>query len=132
MASSACWPPAARPTTPSIWWRSRVPPASSSTGTTFSDLSAVVPLLARVYPNGKADVNHFHAAGGMGFVIGELLDAGLLHDDVTTVAGAGLCALSRGTVLCRTAGSPGARRRKSAASQRAAHRSRDRLAPTAD
>ncbi len=41
-----------------------------------------MPLLARVYPNGKADVNQFHAAGGMGFVIGELLDAGLLHDDV--------------------------------------------------
>jgi phosphogluconate dehydratase len=55
----------------------------------FSDLSAVVPLLARVYPNGTADVNHFHAAGGMGFLIGELLDNGLLHPDVTTVAGAG-------------------------------------------
>ena len=56
----------------------------------FSDLSAVAPLLAKVYPNGKADVNHFHAAGGMGFLIGELLDAGLLHSDVLTVAGAGL------------------------------------------
>lgn len=56
----------------------------------FSDLSAAVPLLARVYPNGSADVNHFHAAGGMGFVIRELLDAGLLHDDVHTVMGAGL------------------------------------------
>ena len=56
----------------------------------FSDLSAVVPLLAKVYPNGKADVNHFHAAGGMGFLIGELLDAGLLHGDVLTVAGEGL------------------------------------------
>ncbi|WP_424948509.1 phosphogluconate dehydratase [Crenobacter luteus] len=56
----------------------------------FSDLSAVVPLLARVYPNGKADVNHFHAAGGMGFVIRELLDAGLLHEDVKTAAGDGL------------------------------------------
>jgi phosphogluconate dehydratase len=56
----------------------------------FSDLSAAVPLLARIYPNGKADVNHFHAAGGMGFLIGELLGAGLLHDDVTTVAGEGL------------------------------------------
>jgi phosphogluconate dehydratase len=55
----------------------------------FSELSAAVPLLARVYPNGKADVNHFHAAGGMGFVIGQLLDAGLVHRDVTTVAGAG-------------------------------------------
>jgi phosphogluconate dehydratase len=55
----------------------------------FRDLSEIVPLVARVYPNGKADVNHFHAAGGMGYVIGELLDAGLLHRDVTTVAGDG-------------------------------------------
>ncbi len=55
----------------------------------FAQLSAAVPLLARVYPNGKADVNQFHAAGGMGFVIGELLDAGLLHGDTTTVAGEG-------------------------------------------
>jgi len=55
----------------------------------FSDLSTIVPLLARVYPNGKADVNHFHAAGGMGFLIGELLDAGMLHADTTTVAGPG-------------------------------------------
>jgi len=53
-------------------------------------LSHVVPLLARVYPNGSADVNHFHAAGGIAFVIGELLDAGLLHEDVETVAGRGL------------------------------------------
>ena len=56
----------------------------------FRDLSDVVPLVARVYPNGKADVNQFHAAGGMGYVIGGLLDAYLLHDDVTTVAGGGL------------------------------------------
>jgi phosphogluconate dehydratase len=56
----------------------------------FSDLSEVVPLLARIYPNGVADVNHFHAAGGMGFLIGELLDAGLLHEDVRTVWGTGL------------------------------------------
>jgi phosphogluconate dehydratase len=56
----------------------------------IADLSAVVPLLARVYPNGKADVNHFHAAGGMGCVINSLLDAGLMHDDVRTVAGDGL------------------------------------------
>ncbi|WP_414639820.1 phosphogluconate dehydratase [Arenibaculum sp.] len=55
----------------------------------FADLSARVPLLARVYPNGTADVNHFHAAGGMAFLIGELLDAGLLHGDVLTVAGEG-------------------------------------------
>src|SRR5439155_3036760 len=56
----------------------------------FSDLSADVPLLAKIYPNGRADVNHFHAAGGMGILIGELLDAGLLHDDVLTVSGQGL------------------------------------------
>lgn len=56
----------------------------------FDALSAVVPLLARVYPNGKADVNHFHAAGGTAFLIRELLDAGLLHEDVQTVLGAGL------------------------------------------
>jgi len=56
----------------------------------FNDLSAVVPLLARIYPNGDADVNHFHAAGGTGFVIRELLDAGLLHEDVTTIMGRGL------------------------------------------
>ncbi len=59
----------------------------------ISDLSDAVPLLARVYPNGLADVNHFHAAGGMGFLIRELLDAGLLHEDVQTVWGAGPAAL---------------------------------------
>jgi phosphogluconate dehydratase len=56
----------------------------------FADLSRVVPLLARVYPNGPADINQFHAAGGMSFVVRELLDAGLVHDDVHTVAGFGL------------------------------------------
>jgi phosphogluconate dehydratase len=56
----------------------------------ISDLSAIVPLLARIYPNGSADVNHFHAAGGLGFTIGTLLDAGLLHEDVQTVVGQGL------------------------------------------
>ena len=56
----------------------------------ISDLSDITPLLARVYPNGLADVNHFHAAGGMGFLIRELLDHGLLHDDVRTAWGAGL------------------------------------------
>jgi len=58
----------------------------------FSDLSDVVPLLARVYPNGLADVNHFHAAGGMGFLIRELLANGYLHGDVKTVWGHGLAA----------------------------------------
>ncbi|MGE3305197.1 MAG: phosphogluconate dehydratase [Rhizobiaceae bacterium] len=56
----------------------------------ISDLSDIVPLLARVYPNGLADVNHFAAAGGMGFLIRELLDAGLLHEDVRTIWGEGL------------------------------------------
>ncbi|MER9654552.1 phosphogluconate dehydratase [Mesorhizobium sp. M0152] len=56
----------------------------------ISDLSEAVPLLARVYPNGLADVNHFHAAGGLGFLIRELLDEGVLHEDVQTVWGEGL------------------------------------------
>jgi phosphogluconate dehydratase len=56
----------------------------------FADISSVVPLMAKVYPNGLADVNHFHAAGGLQFMIRELLEAGLLHQDVKTVAGGGL------------------------------------------
>ncbi len=56
----------------------------------FSDISAVVPLMAKVYPNGLADVNHFHAAGGLGYMIGQLLDAGLMHEDVKTSAGLGM------------------------------------------
>jgi phosphogluconate dehydratase len=56
----------------------------------ISDLSDAIPLLARVYPNGLADVNHFNAAGGIGFLIRELLRQGLLHDDVRTVFGHGL------------------------------------------
>ena len=56
----------------------------------FSDLSEVTPLMAKIYPNGLADVNHFHAAGGLGYMIAQLLNAGLLHEDVTTVAGDGL------------------------------------------
>ncbi|KEJ89718.1 phosphogluconate dehydratase [Sulfitobacter donghicola] len=56
----------------------------------FSEISDIVPLLARVYPNGLADVNHFHAAGGLGYMIGQLLDAGMLHPDTKTVAGEGL------------------------------------------
>jgi len=56
----------------------------------MSDLSKVVPLIARLYPNGAADVNHFHACGGMAFVIHTLLEAGLLHHDVTTILGQGL------------------------------------------
>ena len=55
----------------------------------LSELSSAVPLIAQVYPNGAGDVNHFHNAGGMGFVIGELLEAGLAHADILTVAGGG-------------------------------------------
>jgi phosphogluconate dehydratase len=56
----------------------------------FAELSAAVPLLARIYPNGSADINRFHEAGGTAFLVRELLTAGLLHPDVTTVAGHGL------------------------------------------
>lgn len=56
----------------------------------FSELSEVVPSITKVYPNGSADVNHFHASGGMSFVIRTLLDAGLLHEDVNTIIGHGL------------------------------------------
>jgi len=56
----------------------------------FSEMSAVVPLIARVYPNGLADVNHFHAAGGLAYMFGELLDNGLLHADTKTIVGEGL------------------------------------------
>lgn len=53
----------------------------------YAEISHIVPLITRIYPNGVADVNHFHAAGGMAYLIGELLDARLLHADVRTVAG---------------------------------------------
>lgn len=56
----------------------------------FSEISAVVPLMARVYPNGSADVNHFHAAGGLGFIMSEMLANGLLHEEVNTILGSGL------------------------------------------
>lgn len=62
-------------------------------------LSSAVPLIARVYPNGSGDVNHFHAAGGMGFVIRELIDAGLLHRDIMTVAGKDLSDYGREPML---------------------------------
>ena len=77
--------------------------------TDFADLSAAVPLLARVYPNGSADVNQFQAAGGPGFVLRELLDAGCLHADVATVSARGLRGLRRRA---------GARRRRACAGAR--------------
>ncbi len=67
--------------------------------TDFADLSAAVPLLARVYPNGSADVNQFQAAGGPGFVLRELLHTGYLHADVMTVADGGLVTYGRQPVL---------------------------------
>ncbi len=56
----------------------------------FSDLSAVIPLLTKMYPNGSADVNYFQAAGGMSYLIKSLLENGLLHEDVNTILGHGL------------------------------------------
>lgn len=61
----------------------------------LSELSGVVPLIARVYPNGAGDVNHFHDAGGMGYVIGELLDSGLCHGDILTVSEGGMADYAR-------------------------------------
>ncbi len=92
---SACWPPAVRPTTPSTCRPSPARRGSSSTGRTSTPLSAAAPLIARVYPNGSGDVNAFHAAGGMAFVIATLLEAGLLHRDVMTVWDGDLGAYAR-------------------------------------
>ena len=61
----------------------------------FNDIAAITPMLVKIYPNGLADVNHFHAAGGLGYLIAELLDAGLLHEDVSTVLGEGLRAYTK-------------------------------------
>lgn len=65
----------------------------------FDALSAVVPLITRIYPNGSADINHFHAAGGMAVLIAELLDAGLLHPDIVTVADQGMADYRREPAL---------------------------------
>ncbi len=65
----------------------------------FADLSEIIPLLCRVYPNGTADVNAFHEAGGMPFVIRELLSAGLMHDDINTIIGQGMTAFTKTPVL---------------------------------
>jgi phosphogluconate dehydratase len=65
----------------------------------FTALSAITPQITRIYPNGYADVNHFHAAGGTPFVIRELIAAGLLHGDIVTVTGQGLGAYAREPVL---------------------------------
>ncbi|MFY8299449.1 phosphogluconate dehydratase [Pseudoalteromonas sp. SS15] len=65
----------------------------------MAELSEVVPLLTRIYPNGSADVNHFQAAGGMGFLMRELRDGGFLHNDVKTIVGEGLDAYTQEPVL---------------------------------
>ena len=65
----------------------------------FDDISQAVPLMAKVYPNGLADVNHFHAAGGLGYMIGQLLGAGLLHPDAKTIMGSGLADYAREPAL---------------------------------
>jgi phosphogluconate dehydratase len=65
----------------------------------LDELSAVVPLLCRIYPNGAADVNHFHAAGGIAYLVRTLLQAGLMHDDVQTIMGPGLWRYTREPVL---------------------------------
>lgn len=65
----------------------------------MAELSAIVPLLCRIYPNGQADVNHFHEAGGVPLIIRELLDSGLLHESVTTILGSDLRAYTQLPVL---------------------------------
>ena len=69
----------------------------------MDELSAAVPLIARVYPNGSGDVNHFHAAGGMAYVVRELLSAGLAHADILTVAEGGMAAYAQEPVLANEA-----------------------------
>ena len=76
----------------------------------FSKLSDVVPLLSRVYPNGSADVNEFQASGGPGFVIGELVDAGLMHADVLTVRSRGIREFANIPSLAEEAGEQGQKR----------------------
>src|SRR4029078_4064090 len=61
----------------------------------FAELSEAVPLLARVYPNGAADVNQFHAAGGIGLGVKELLRAGLMQRDIVTARAGGMAAYTR-------------------------------------
>jgi phosphogluconate dehydratase len=70
----------------------------------IADLARITPLMCHIYPSGKADVNHFHAAGGMGFLIRELLEAGLAHEDVRTVAGTGLAAYATEPMLAADGG----------------------------
>ena len=77
----------------------------------MADISRVTPLLARVYPNGEADVNQFHAAGGMAFVMRELINAGLAHETAMTIWGPG-CRRTRKIRSSSTSSSCGATRRE--------------------
>jgi phosphogluconate dehydratase len=90
----------------------------------FAELSAATPLMARVYPNGLADVNHFHAAGGLGYMIGELLDAGLLHPRHPDRRGHGARPLHEGTEARRRRAHLGRRREGDAERQGPAPRLR--------
>ena len=99
MRASVCSRRAARPIMRYISRRLLAQRGSSSIGKILTSCRQSVPLVARVYPNGSGDVNHFHAAGGMGFVIRELLDAGLLHRDIMTVAADDLTAYGQEPVL---------------------------------
>lgn len=65
----------------------------------FNDLSQAVPLITRIYPNGEADINHFQEAGGMALLFKELIDAGLLHEDVETICGRGLTRYTQKPIL---------------------------------
>jgi phosphogluconate dehydratase len=96
----------------------------------MGELSEIVPLMARIYPNGLADVNHFHAAGGTAFLIGELLEAGLLFEDVATVSGPGLSRYAQAPKLTEDGGvrwAPGAR---ASANERVLRPASDPFAPT--
>src|SRR5581483_9675515 len=94
MLLSVCSRPAGRPTMRSTCRRSRAAGIVID-WEDFDRLSAVVPLIARIYPNGAGDVNDFQAAGGMAFTIATLLDAGLLHRDLLTVGGQSLADYAR-------------------------------------
>ena len=131
MPSSACSPPAARPITPFTWWRWRMPPASRSTGMTSTICRRWCRCWRASIPNGKADVNHFHAAGGMGFLVRELLAAGLMHGDVQDRVRHRAWPPTAASRVCRTAGSPGAMRRPRAATPMCCAARRIRSAPMA-
>ena len=91
----------------------------------MADISRVTPLLARVYPNGEADVNQFHAAGGMAFVVRELIDAGLAHERHDDLWGPGLSAYAKDPFLDDTASSSGATRPRNRTTRRSCVRRRN-------